>query len=102
MKIRTVLILLAFLAPVTLTSPVTHAETLSVEQILEMQKARNEAHASQERTDTALILALCESKPDKQCIDSTRKLIAQYKAGIIRIHENDKVFTERMKQATGQ
>lgn len=87
---RTLLLALA------LTAPLTYAETLSVEQILDMQKARAEAHAAQESADSALILTLCEPKPDAACIASTRKLIAQYKANLIQLHENDKAFTERL------
>ena len=92
---RTLLLALA------LTAPLVHSETLSVEQILEMQKARTEAHEAQERADTSLILALCEPKPDAACIASTRKLIAQYKANLIQLHENDKAFTERLAQSYG-
>lgn len=44
----------------TLLAPVTHAETLSVEQIL-----------------------------------------VKYKAGVVQLHENDKVFTERMSSGYG-
>ena len=87
---RTLLLTLA------LTASLAHAETLSVEQILAMQKARSEAHLAQERTDNALILALCSQDNTSKCLTETRKLIAQYKANLIRLHENDKVFTERL------
>lgn len=96
------LLTLTALTVAALTPALTHAETLSVEQILDMQKARNEAHQAQERSDNALILALCESKPDKQCIAATRKLIVKYKANVVQLHENDKAFTERMSQYSGQ
>ena len=91
------------LATITLTllTPVTHGETLSVEQIREMQNVRNEAHRAQERSDTSLILALCASNPVEQCVSTTRKLIMKYKANVLQLHENDKKFTERMK-ASGQ
>lgn len=80
----------------TLLAPVTNAETLSVEQILAMQNARNEAHASQERSDNALILALCAQDQSKACLTSARRVLVKYKAAVVQLHENDKVFTERM------
>ena len=87
---RTLLLALA------LTAPLTHAETLSVEQILDMQKARAEAHAAQERADNTMILALCEPRPDAACIKAARRALANYKANLIQLHENDKAFTKRL------
>ena len=84
------------LLTLTLLTPLAHAETLSVEQILAMQNARNAAHEAQERSDNSLILALCAHDKTKQCLTSTRKLIVEYKANVVQLHENDKAFTKRM------
>ncbi|CAH9013241.1 conserved hypothetical protein [Vibrio phage 141O35-1] len=84
----------------TLLAPVTHAETLSVEQIISMQNARNAAHEAQERSDNALILALCSQDQTKACLTTARQIIVKYKAAVVQLHENDKKFTERM--AAGQ
>ena len=82
-------------------APVTHSETLSVEQILAMQNARNEAHASQERSDNALILALCSQDRSEPCLTAARQIIVKYKAAVVQLHENDKKFTERMAAGYG-
>ncbi|AUR81745.1 hypothetical protein NVP1089O_95 [Vibrio phage 1.089.O._10N.261.51.F9] len=89
------LITLATLA-LTLLAPVTHSETLSVEQILAMQNARNAAHEDQERSDNALILTLCAQDKTKACLTSARRVLVKYKASVVQLHENDKIFTERI------
>lgn len=94
------LITLASLA-LTLLAPVTHAATLSVEQILAMQNARNAAHEEQERLDNALILALCAQDKTKACLTTARRVLVKYKSGVVQLHENDKKFTERMSSGYG-
>lgn len=76
---------------IALIAPTVAANTLTVEQILELQQVRNEAHAAQERVDNSLILTLCHNDETEACITTMRKLV-----DLIRLHELDKRFTERL------
>ena len=84
------------LITLALIAPTVAANTLTVEQILELQQVRNEAHAAQERVDNSLILTLCHNDETEACITTMRKLVDQYKHDLIRLHELDKRFTERL------
>lgn len=84
------------LLSLALIAPTVAANTLTVEQILELQQARNEAHVAQERVDNSLVLTLCHEDPTDACITPMRQLIDKYKQGVIRLHEQDKRFTERL------
>lgn len=71
----------------TLLAPVTHAETLSVEQLQVLEDARNVALTASRKQDALLAGLICERRPEERnCEGQILVLLEQYKRNVIKMH----------------
>lgn len=97
MKLRTVLITLALLAPVT------HAAESKTEQLQVLEDARNVALSGARKQDAMLASLICERRPEERnCEGTILLLLKQYKSNVIKIHNLDKAYHETRAKLLGQ